>query len=140
MGNPALFPLIYDCQSRDIVVVHVNPTERPEIPKTAPEIINRVNEISFNSSLFREMRAIAFVTKLIDEGRINDCSLRRMHIHAIDADDVMQKLGATSKLNADGDFLLRLHQGRIQPRRSVAAISSGNDRRKIDHRHSSEVP
>jgi NTE family protein len=110
MGNPALFPLIYDCQSCDIVVVHVNPTERPEIPKTAPEIINRVNEISFNSSLFREMRAIAFVTKLIDEGRINDCSLRRMHIHAIDADDVMQKLGVTSKLNADGDFLLRLHQ------------------------------
>ena len=110
MGNPALFPLIYNCQSCDIVVVHVNPTERPEIPKTAPEIINRVNEISFNSSLFREMRAIAFVTKLIDEGRINDCSLRRMHIHAIDADDVMQKLGATSKLNADGDFLLRLHQ------------------------------
>ena len=110
MGNPALFPLIYDCQSCDIVVVHVNPTERPEIPKTAPEIINRVNEISFNSSLFREMRAIAFVTKLIDEGRIDDCSLRRMHIHAIDADDVMQKLGATSKLNADGDFLLRLRQ------------------------------
>jgi NTE family protein len=110
MGNPALFPLIYDCQSCDIVVVHVNPTERPEIPKTAPEIINRVNEISFNSSLFREMRAIAFVSKLIDEGRINDCSLRRMHIHAIDADDVMQKLGVTSKLNADGDFLLRLHQ------------------------------
>jgi len=108
-GNPALFPLIYDCQSRDIVVVHVNPTERPEIPRTAPEIINRVNEISFNSSLFREMRAIAFVTRLIDEGKINDGSLRRMLIHAIDADDVMQKLGATSKLNAELDFLLRLH-------------------------------
>jgi NTE family protein len=108
MGNPALFPLIYDCRSPDIVVVHVNPTERPEIPMTAQDIINRVNEISFNSSLFREMRAIAFVTRLIDEGKINDGSLRRMLIHAIDADEVMQKLGATSKLNADRNFLLRL--------------------------------
>jgi predicted acylesterase/phospholipase RssA len=61
-ANRALFPLIYGCKSRDIVVVHVNPTERFEIPKTAQEIINRINEISFNSSLFREMRAIAFVT------------------------------------------------------------------------------
>jgi NTE family protein len=102
MGNPALFPLIYSCASRDVLIVHVNPIERPDKPTGANEIMNRVNEISFNSSLFREMRAIAFVTKLIDEGRINDCSLRRMHIHAIDADDVMQKLGATSKLNADG--------------------------------------
>jgi NTE family protein len=110
MGNPALFPLIYGCESRDILVVHVNPTERPQIPRTAQEIINRVNEISFNSSLFREMRAIAFVSRLIDEGKINDGSVRRMLIHAIEADDVMQKLGATSKLNADRDFLLRLHE------------------------------
>jgi NTE family protein len=108
MGNPALFPLIYDCHSRDIVVVHVNPTERPEIPKTAQEIINRINEISFNSSLLREMRAIAFVTSLIDEGKIKDDSLPHMLIHAIEADDVMQKLGPTSKLNADWSFLQRL--------------------------------
>jgi NTE family protein len=109
MGNPALFPLIYGCQSRDIVVIHINPTERPEIPKTAPEIINRINEISFNSSLFREMRAIAFVTKLIDDGRVPDGGLKRMLIHAIEADDVMQALGPASKLNADWDFLVHLH-------------------------------
>ncbi len=109
MGNPALFPLIYGCQSPDIIVIHVNPTERLEIPRTAQEIINRINEISFNSSLFREMRAIAFVTKLIEDGKITDGSLKRMLIHAIDADDVMQGLGPVSKLNADWDFLLHLH-------------------------------
>jgi NTE family protein len=109
MGNPALFPLIYGCQSRDIIVIHINPTERNEIPRTAQEIVNRINEISFNSSLFREMRAIAFVTKLIDDGKITDGSLKRMLIHAIEADDVMQGLGPTSKLNADWDFLMHLH-------------------------------
>ena len=109
MGNPALFPLIYECESRDIIVIHINPTERHEIPRTAPEIINRINEISFNSSLFREMRAIAFVTKLIDDGKITDGSLKRMLIHAIEADDVMEQLGPMSKLNADWDFLMHLH-------------------------------
>jgi NTE family protein len=71
MGNPALFPLIYSCQSRDILIVHVNPLERPDKPMSAREIMNRVNEISFNSSLMREMRAVAFVTKLIDDGKLS---------------------------------------------------------------------
>ncbi len=62
MGNPALFPLIYGCTSRDILIIHINPMERPDIPKNARDIMNRVNEISFNSSLMREMRAVAFVT------------------------------------------------------------------------------
>ena len=109
MGNPALFPLIYGCRSPDIIVIHVNPTERVEIPRTAQEIINRINEISFNSSLFREMRAIAFVSKLIEDGRVTDGSLKRILIHAIEADDVMQGLGPMSQLNADWQFLLRLH-------------------------------
>jgi NTE family protein len=108
MGNPALFPLIYGCDSADIIVIHINPTERPDIPKSAPEIMNRINEISFNSSLFREMRAIGFVTKLIDDNKICDGSLKRMLIHAIEADDVMRGLGVTSKLNADWDFLQHL--------------------------------
>src|SRR5690606_17199242 len=56
MGNPALFPLIYDSPSRDIIIVHVNPLVRPDVPRTALEIENRINEISFNSSLISEMR------------------------------------------------------------------------------------
>ena len=52
------------------MIVHINPIERPDVPTTAREIMNRINEISFNSSLMREMRAIAFVTKLIDDGKL----------------------------------------------------------------------
>ena len=69
MGNPALFPLIYNCDSTDILIVHINPLVRNEVPKTATDILNRINEISFNSSLMREMRAISFVTRLITQGR-----------------------------------------------------------------------
>ena len=67
MGNPAIFPLIYACETPDVLIVHINPIERPELPRSAMEILNRINEISFNSSLLREMRAIAFVTQLIDK-------------------------------------------------------------------------
>jgi NTE family protein len=108
MGNPALFPLIYDCDSRDIVVVHINPIMRSETPKTARDILNRINEISFNSSLMREMRAISFVTRLIDDGVIGDGSMKRMLIHSIDDEDFMRKLGVSSKLNPDWEFLTHL--------------------------------
>jgi NTE family protein len=136
MGNPALFPLIYGCQSRDILVIHINPTERQEIPRTAQEIINRINEISFNSSLFREMRAIAFVTKLIDDGKLTDGSLKRMLIHAIEADDVMQELGPNSTLNADWDFLMHLHEiGRDRADRWLKAhLDSVSIRSTVDIR------
>ena len=108
MGNPALFPIIYDCESADIVVVHINPLNRCDEPKTAQEILNRVNEISFNSSLMREMRAIAFVTKLIDDKQVKSNALKRILIHAIEAEDFMQALSVSSKLNADWEFLTHL--------------------------------
>jgi NTE family protein len=100
------------CESRDILIVHINPLERPDVPTTAREIMNRINEISFNSSLMREMRAVAFVTKLIDDGKLDPSDAKRMLIHSVCADDVMRSLGAASKLNADSEFLgqgLRLH-------------------------------
>ena len=108
MGNPAIFPLIYNCDSRDVVVVHINPLYRGKLPRTAAEILNRINEISFNASLMREMRAIRFVTELIDEKLIVDGSLRRMLIHSISAGEEMASLGAASKLNTDIRFLVRL--------------------------------
>jgi NTE family protein len=108
MGNPAIFPLIYGCDSRDVVIVHINPLERAKLPTTATEIMNRINEISFNSSLMREMRAIAFVTKLIDDGKILDNSMKRMLVHGIEAADVMAELGALNKLNTDWDNLTHL--------------------------------
>ena len=106
MGNPALFPLIYSCQSRDVLIVHVNPIERPDRPTSAREIMDRVNEISFNSSLMREMRAVAFVTKLIDDGKLSNGDAKRVLIHSVCAD--MRGLGAASKLNADSGFLRQL--------------------------------
>jgi NTE family protein len=108
MGNPPIFPLIYGCESRDVVIVHINPLERVKLPTTASEIMNRINEISFNSSLMREMRAIAFVTRLIDDGKIRDNSMKRMLIHGIEAADVMAELGGLNKLNADWDNLTHL--------------------------------
>ncbi len=121
MGNPAIYPLIYHCDSPDVVVVHINPIERQEIPRSATEIMNRINELSFNSSLMREMRAIAFVTRLIDEGAVCDRSLKRMHIHAVSADAVMQKLSVMSKLNADWEFLTHLRDdGRAHASRWLA--------------------
>jgi NTE family protein len=108
MGNPAIFPLIYNCETADVLIVHINPIDRMEVPKTAFEILNRINEISFNSSLLREMRAIAFVTKLIDKQVQCDLNLKRIHVHSISDDETMRMLSAASKLNADWDALIQL--------------------------------
>jgi NTE family protein len=113
MGNPALFPLIYNCESADIVTVHINPLFRKEVPRAAGDILNRINEISFNSSLMREMRAVSFVTTLITQNRVVDAGLRQVLIHSIADDEFMAALSPTSKYNADWDFLVFLRdQGR----------------------------
>jgi NTE family protein len=111
MGNPAIFPLIYNCKSPDVVIVQVNPLKRSGVPRTALEISNRLNEITFNASLIREMRAIAFVDHLIDEREAHGPGidrLKRMHIHLVEAERAMERLGVASKLNTEIDFLLYL--------------------------------
>ena len=90
------------------MIVQLSPMRRDELPHGSMEILNRINEISFNSSLLREMRAIRFVTRLIDDGIVVDGSLRRMRIHTIAADDVIAKLSIASKLDADWEFLTSL--------------------------------
>jgi NTE family protein len=110
MGNPSIFPLIYGAASRDVVIVQVNPLSCDNVPTTATQIMNRLNEISFNSSLMREMRAISFVTDLIDEGMLSPSNHKRMNIHWIDAETQMKGLGVSSKLNASLDFLLHLKE------------------------------
>jgi NTE family protein len=113
IGNPAIFPLIYGSQSTDVIIVHINPITRKGCPRTAAEILNRLNEISFNSSLMREMRAIAFVANLIDSGKVKESDMKRMFIHSIRADELMTGLGVSSKLNTDWRFLTMLRdQGR----------------------------
>jgi NTE family protein len=108
MGNPAIFPLIYSCATPDVLIVHINPIERPDLPKSAIEILNRINEISFNSSLLREMRAIAFVTQLIDADIDMKLDLKRINVHGISDDETMRMLGVSSKLNADWGALTDL--------------------------------
>jgi NTE family protein len=108
MGNPAIFPLIYNGGPRDVVIVHINPIERKKLPTSSPEIFDRINEISFNSSLMREMRAIEFVTRLIDEAALDSTKYKRMLVHSIRDDAEMSQLGVATKLNPDWDFLCRL--------------------------------
>ena len=110
MGNPPIFPLIYNCTSQDVVLIMVNPIVIDAVPKTAQAIFDRINTLSFNSSLMREMRAINFVTKLVDAGFTDGGRLKRMFIHCVDAEEEMRKLGVSSKLNAQWDFLMYLHQ------------------------------
>jgi NTE family protein len=110
-GNPSIYPLIYGCDSPDIVLVQINPLTRHGTPSTPVEIMNRLNEITFNSSLIGEMRAIAFVQKLIDDDHLKNpqtARLKSMNMHMIGAEEAMRSLGAASKGNASADFLLHL--------------------------------
>lgn len=108
-GNPALFPLFYNSSSEDIILVQINPITVDAVPTQAAEIFDRVNEISFNSTLIREMRAIAFVKKLLKEHRISGEYYSDVRMHLIEAEAVMRDIGAVSKFNADWDFLSYLH-------------------------------
>ena len=110
MGNPALFPFYNESKSSDIVIVQINPVERKGTPRTAREILNRVNEITFNSSLLKELRAIDFVQRLLDDGKLGEEDYRRLHLHVIEAQEEIMPLGASSKLNAEWDFLRHLFE------------------------------
>lgn len=107
-GNPALFPLVDDCHARDIVLVQVNPFYREEVPRTAREIINRLNEITFNASLLKELRAIMLLKEMIENENLEQERYRDMRIHRIHADKDVANLSASSKLNAEWDYLVHL--------------------------------
>jgi NTE family protein len=100
MGNPALFPLFSNKKQHDILIVHINPIERPDIPKKAADIENRINEISFNATLLREMRAIDFVQRLIEDDIMPASKMRVPYIHSISDDATMTQLGVATKLAA----------------------------------------
>ncbi len=108
MGNPALFPFHAGSDSSDIIVVQINPIERKGAPRSAQDILNRINEISFNGSLLKELRAIDFVRRLIDEGKLEDTDYRTMHVHIIENQDELKPLGASSKMNVEWAFLCHL--------------------------------
>ncbi|MCK7612343.1 patatin-like phospholipase family protein [Roseibium sediminicola] len=107
MGNPPLYPLFYETETPDVVLIQINPTERREVPKTAREIVNRLNEITFNSTLLRELRAIDFVTRLIEDGQLSSEDYMKVHMHRISAGE-LKPLQASSKMNAEWSFLTHL--------------------------------
>jgi NTE family protein len=110
LANPPIAPLIHECVSKDVVIVQINPMNRPEAPTSSREILNRINEISFNATLAREMAGIATISKLIEEGKLHDTPFHKVNFHMIVAEEEMSHLGASSKFNADWDFLMHLYE------------------------------
>jgi NTE family protein len=107
-GNPALYPLVDDTRCRDIVIVQINPMVRHKVPRTGREIINRINEITFNASLVKELRSIELLHQLIEAEGLELERYRDMRIHLIHTDEEVQDLEASSKLNAEWDYLIHL--------------------------------
>jgi len=109
MGNPPIFPIIYNCDCRDVLIVQINPMRIPGVPKTPQAILDRANTLSFNSSLVREMRAINFVTRLVESGFDDGGRLKHMLIHTIDAEEQLAAYGANSKYDVNWSFLQKLY-------------------------------
>lgn len=107
-GNPALWPFFYNTGTEDLLLIQINPIERPETPKSAREILNRMNEITFNSSLLKELRAIEFVDRLVETGALSSDRYKQIRIHVIDGGEFLNDLTASSKFNAEWDFLTYL--------------------------------
>ncbi|WP_417726008.1 patatin-like phospholipase family protein [Roseovarius sp.] len=108
MGNPALFPLYGKTGTDDIIVIQINPVERKGAPRTAQDIQNRLNEISFNASLLKELRAIDFVDRLITQGKLSTDEYRPVKVHLIENENALKPMGASSKMNVEWAFLTRL--------------------------------
>lgn len=106
-GNPTMTPLVRECESLDTVLVQINPVERRETPRTAREIASRLNEISFNAQLLKELRMMALLRRVIDPGNGEARYWKEMRLHRITS-DIMVDLGHSSKLNAEWDFLKTL--------------------------------
>jgi NTE family protein len=105
MGNPVLFPFIYETETDDVVLIQINPIERTETPRTSQEIANRIDEITFNASLLREFRAIDFVRRLIEEGSLAEDEYRALRMHRVEAAEELLALSASTKQNTEPGFL-----------------------------------
>lgn len=108
-GNPALWPLIYNTESTDVLLVKINPLVRDDLPDTAEEISERVNEITFNAALVSEMRAISFVQRLLAQQRLDGREYKSLRLHMVAEEEQLGLLKPGTKLNTQRDFLLALH-------------------------------
>jgi len=151
-ANPPIYPFFRTTETEDVVVVQINPVVRANEPHSSQEIMNRVNEITFNSSLIAEYRAIEFVRRLIDEGALKRGTgpgeYRRINVHRIDLGFIGKKLSAASRLNTDFDFFEMLHRaGRRAGRRfldqhfeDIGVRSTLDLRGEMRAEHDEEMP
>jgi NTE family protein len=108
VGNPSILPFVDSCASRDVLLVQINPIERRGTPRTAREILDRMNEISFNAPLLKELIQIDFVNTHVRDGRLADHGYREIFLHRIGGGPELAAFQATSKFNVDLAFLTRL--------------------------------
>ena len=111
MGNPPLFPLLAGTRSRDLLILHINPVVRPSLPITGAEIMNRINEISFNTPLMKELGTIAFIKKLKEHELLNlgvANHFKDVFLHAIRTDEDMREFSVATKFDTSWPFLRTL--------------------------------
>jgi NTE family protein len=123
-GNPTITPLVRETEAHDTILVQINPRERPDTPRSAREILNRLNEISFNSPLMKELRMIALLRQVADPGKGEGARWARMRTHRI-MTDMLGQFGASSKLNAEWEFIAML---RTEGRRAASEFLDANDK------------
>ena len=109
MGNPALFPLMEECSARDILLIQINPISRNDVPTSASAIMNRLNEITFNSALIKEIRMIALLKHALDEQGIENCYQQAL-FHRISGELALEGLSVSSKSNSEWPFLCHLFE------------------------------
>jgi NTE family protein len=128
-GNPTITPLVRESEAQDTILVQINPRVRPGTPRTAAEILNRLNEVSFNATLMKELRMIALMRQVVDPGSGEGARWAGMRTHRI-MTDMMNDLGSSSKLNGEWAFLTMLRaEGRRAAEEFLAAHGSDLGRR-----------
>jgi NTE family protein len=108
MGNPALYPLYTETECCDVILVQINPIRRDDVPRTSSAIMDRLNEITFNAPLLQEFRAIDFVARLIDSGRLQGTHYKKVLLHLVEGGSALDRYGPDSKMQADYEFFLEL--------------------------------
>lgn len=113
-GNPSLLPLITDSPADDLLLVQINSLQREAVPKRASDILDRINEVTFNASLLKEMRTLALMQQLVGTTRREDSPplfqrVQDLRVHMIDGGESLAPLGAESKTNTQWAFLSQLH-------------------------------
>lgn len=116
-GNPAVYPLLFECKSKDIMIVLLQPIERHDTPKSVKSISERIGEMSFGATFTREMRAIAATRELSRKSMWPLSKLERRfrdaRFHIVEADELMRGLDRSSKYDTRRVFLTHLfEQGR----------------------------